>query len=100
MTSDLTSNCYISKVWAQDVDVVTPWEHAAVTNMISNYHLPIQSSSNPRHLMGKVSLRKTQPQISEGQGLSYRHKPVSSKCADFPQRIPQRQFVAFVALSR
>lgn len=57
LTLDLTTNCHISKVWVQDV---TPWEHAAVTNMISNWCLPIQSgSSNSRHFMGKAGLRKT-----------------------------------------
>lgn len=66
LTFDLTANCYISKAWVQDVDMVTPWEHVAVTNTISNWHLPIQSrSSNSRHFMGKVNLRKTRPQISE-----------------------------------
>lgn len=67
LTFDLTANCYISKVWVQDVDMIT-WEHTAVTNMIRNWRLSIQSrSSISRHFMGKVSLRKTQPQISEAK---------------------------------
>lgn len=98
LTFDLTASCYISKDRVQDVDMVIPCEHAAVTNMISNRRLSILKFKI-KAFHGKSEPRENMASDFRPQGLSCRHKPISFIFTGFPQRIPQRQLVAFVAVS-